>query len=103
MPSASPGRSVTAASAFGRSPAGQAVHLMQRDEFEAVAERADGAAAVLADRSRIVGRAEPDVEAGEDAVRHAAGPAQEGVGQRRERGSAGDVERHLISPRGCGA
>ena len=101
MPSSSPGRSVTIASACGRSSCGHG-----RSTVTASAEwtwctvassapgkhRGDRAAPVLVDRLAVVAAAIADVEAGKLAGRHAALPPEEAVGQRAEARRANDLD-----------
>ena len=94
MPSSKPGRSVTMASAGGRSSCGQGAlgdrPLRPNGPGERsparrrAAPRAIGAPAVLGDRVAVVAAAVADVEPGQFAGRHAAAAPEEAVRQRRQ-------------------
>ena len=101
MPSSSPGRSVTIASACGRSVVRPGLldsdglgrmDLVHGRELGAGQHRGDRAPAVLVDRGAVVVAAVADVEPGELAGRNAAAAPEEAVREAAEARRANDFD-----------
>ena len=106
MPSASPGRLVTIASALGRVGRPGSFHddrigrvnLVDADQGIGRNRKGIGhAAAVLAHPARVVGRAETSVQRGIKSLRDAALPRKEGVADGGESGKGGRFDQHRLT------
>jgi hypothetical protein len=73
------------------------VDLVNGDEAGARRDRPDRAAAILGDGVAVVTRAEADIEAGADALRHAAAPAEKAVRDIAKHRRANDLDAHSFS------
>ena len=71
--------------------------LVDGDEPGAGRDRLDRAAAILGDGVAVVVRAEADIEAGADALRHAAAPAEKAVRDVAQHRRADDFDAHSFS------